>query len=128
MLKLDRAFPRLMLAGAFLFVAATAAPAAGALAVGACGAYGFAIDYARNDTARTSRFEQVFGQRLHRRCPPRSATARRWRSMVKNACGPFGYAAAAGLGLVDKHGRRSSATASGGKDCVIRAFVCDAKG
>src|SRR4051794_17675599 len=94
MLKLDRAFPRLMLAGAFLFVAATAAQAAGALAVGACGAYGFAIDHARNDTARTAALSKCSGDG----CTVVAAIKRNCAALAidgKNACGPFGYAAAA---------------------------------
>ena len=57
MLKLDRAFPRLMLAGGFLFVAATAAQAAGALAgpmasVGVCLLHTAAVHGAAGDQTR----------------------------------------------------------------------------
>jgi hypothetical protein len=126
MLKLDRAFPRLLLAGAFLFVAATAAEAAGALAVGACGAYGFAIDYARNDTARTAALSKCSGDG----CTVVAAMKRNCAALAidrKNACGPFGYAAAARLGLAQNTALKQCYR-FGGKDCVIRAFVCDGKG
>ena len=126
MLKLDRAFARLMLAGGFLFVATTAAPAAGALAVGACGAYGFAIDYARNDTASTAALNKCSGKG----CTVVAAMKRNCAALAidgKNACGPFGYAAAAGLGLAQNTALKQCYR-FGGKDCVIRAFVCDAKG
>ena len=125
MLKLVWAFPRLMLAGGFLFAATTAAPAAGALAVGACGAYGFAIDYARNDTARTAALTSARAKDARRR--RHEAQLRGAGDRWEDACGPFGYAAAAGLGLAQNTALKQCYR-FGGKDCVIRAFVCDAKG
>ena len=44
-----------------------------------------------------------------------------------NACGPFGYAAAPRLGLAQNTALKQCYR-FGGKDCVIRAWVCDAKG
>ena len=44
-----------------------------------------------------------------------------------NACGPFGYATGAKLGEAQNVALRHCYR-HGGKHCVIRAFVCDAKG
>src|SRR3954451_22513083 len=115
-----------MLAGAFLFVAAEAAQAAGVRAVGACGAYGFAIDHARNDTARTAALSKCSGDG----CTVVAAMKRNCAALAidgKNACGPFGYAAATKLGEAQNTALRQCYR-YGGKECVIRAFVCDAKG
>jgi hypothetical protein len=46
---------------------------------------------------------------------------------VKNACGPFGFAAAAQLSSAQNTALRQCYR-YGGKNCVIRAFVCDSKG
>ena len=46
---------------------------------------------------------------------------------VHNACGAFGYAAATRLGQAQNTALRYCYR-NGGKDCVIRAWVCDAKG
>jgi Domain of unknown function (DUF4189) len=46
---------------------------------------------------------------------------------MHNACGAFGYAAAPRLGLAQNTALRYCYR-NGGKDCVIRAWVCDAKG
>jgi hypothetical protein len=126
MLKFDRMFPRLMLAGAFLFVGGVGVQAAGALAVGTCGAYGFAIDYARNDTARSAALSKCSGDG----CTVVAAMKRNCAALAidgRNACGPFGYAAAARLGLAQNSALKQCYN-FGGKDCVIRAFVCDGKG
>ena len=46
---------------------------------------------------------------------------------VPYACGAFGYAAAPRLGQAQNTALRYCYR-NGGKDCVIRAWVCDAKG
>jgi Domain of unknown function (DUF4189) len=45
----------------------------------------------------------------------------------KNVCGPHGYAVAARLGEAQNTALRQCYQ-YGGKDCVIRAWACDAKG
>ncbi len=46
---------------------------------------------------------------------------------MRNACGSYGFAAASRLGPAQNTALRQCYS-NGGKDCVIRAFVCDARG
>ena len=108
-----------------LWLAPVAAQAAGALAVGRCGAYGFAYDYTQAQAARTAAMNKCNGAckvvaSMKRNCAALAIDA-------KNACGAFGYAAASRLGPAQNIALRQCYQ-FGGKDCVIRAFVCDAKG
>jgi Domain of unknown function (DUF4189) len=101
------------------------ARAAGALAVGTCGAYGVAYDFSEVDAANVAALRQCSGD-----C--KLATAMRGNCAalsidMHNACGAFGYAAAPRLGLAQNTALRYCYR-NGGKDCVIRAWVCDAKG
>ena len=126
MTTLRRACTRTLVAGALLVASIGIAQAAGALAVGACGAYGFAIDYARNDAAQTAALGKCSGDG----CTVVAAMKRNCAALAidgRNACGPFGYAAAARLGLAQNTALKQCYR-YGGKDCVIRAFVCDGKG
>jgi hypothetical protein len=45
----------------------------------------------------------------------------------RNFCGAYGFASASRLGQAQNAALRHC-YGNGGKDCVIRAFVCDAKG
>ena len=102
----------------------TEAQAAGAFAVGKCGAYGQAFDYAGEARARTAALKQCKGEctavTMKRACAALSID-------MKNPCGAYGYA-------VEQHISTTLNTATrkcyefGGKDCVIRAWACDAKG
>jgi len=51
---------------------------------------------------------------------------------MRNPCGAFGYAAAPRLGQAQNtalhYCYRNGCYRNGGKDCVIRAWVCDSKG
>jgi hypothetical protein len=101
------------------------ARAAGALAIGSCGAYGLAYDYTQIEAANAAALNQCKGD-----C--KVATAMRGNCAalsidVHDACGAFGYAAAPRLGLAENTALRYCYR-NGGKDCVIRAWVCDAKG
>jgi hypothetical protein len=101
------------------------ARAAGALAIGTCGAYGLAYDYPQVEAANAAALDQCKGD-----C--KVATAMRGNCAalsidVNNACGAFGYAAAPRLGLAQNTALRYCYR-NGGRDCVIRAWVCDAKG
>jgi hypothetical protein len=104
---------------------AETARAAGALAIGSCGAYGLAYDYTQMEAANAAALNQCKGD-----C--KVATAMRGNCAalsidVHDACGAFGYAAAPRLGLAQNTALRYCYR-NGGKDCVIRAWVCDAKG
>ena len=97
---------------------------AGALAIGTCGAYGFAYDFAREAAAARSALGKCSGGckvvALSRACGAFAIDG-------KNSCGPHGYAVAARLGQAQNRALRQCYE-FGGKDCVIRAWACDAKG
>jgi hypothetical protein len=123
---LRRACTLTLIAGALLVLGITGTQAAGALAVGKCGAYGFAIDFGGPDQAQTAALGKCSGKE----CAVVAAMKRNCAALAidgRNACGPFGYAAAAKLGEAQNTALRQCYR-YGGKECVIRAFVCDAKG
>jgi hypothetical protein len=101
-----------------------AAPAAGALAIGSCGAYGFAYDYSKDAAASRAALGKCAGGcklvAVKRACGAIAIDG-------KNVCGAHGYAVAARLGEAQNTALRQCYQ-YGGKDCVIRAWACDAKG
>jgi Domain of unknown function (DUF4189) len=111
-----------LLVGASRFI--TESRAAGACAVGKCGAYGQAYDYAGEPAARAAALKQCKGDctavTMKRACAALAID-------MANPCGARGYA-------VKPHisGSLNAATRKcyeyGGKECVIRAWACDAKG
>ena len=100
------------------------AQAAGAFAIGKCGAYGQAIDYPAGPAALAAARKQCKGQcttvTMKRACAAFAVD-------LTNPCGAHGYA-------VKPHIATSLNAATkkcydfGGKECVIRAWACDAKG
>jgi len=102
----------------------TESHAAGAFAVGKCGAYGQAYDYPREDAARIAALKQCKGQcttvTMKRACAAFAID-------LKNPCGAHGYAVkpkiSSSLNAATRKGYEY-----GGKDCVIRAWACDARG
>ena len=110
-----------VVAAAGLLIGATAVgKAAGALAIGACG---FAYDYAQDDAAAQAALGKCAGGckvvPVRRACGAIAID-------VRNACGAHGYAVAARLGQAQNTALRHCYQ-HGGKDCVIRAWACDAK-
>jgi hypothetical protein len=101
-----------------------AGKAAGALAVGSCGAYGFAYDYQDDAAAAQAALGKCSGGckvvPVKKAC---GAVAIDGRS----ACRAYGYAVAIRLGLAQNTALQQCYE-NGGKDCVIRAWACDAKG
>ena len=100
--------------------------AAGALAIGPCGAYGVAYDHAEDDGARAEALRKCTGKG----CKVVVSTKLNCAAFavdLRNACGSYGFAAAARLGPAQNTALRQC-YGNGGKDCVIRAFVCDARG
>jgi hypothetical protein len=99
------------------------AHAAGALAVGACGAYGFAYDFPRETAANQAALQKCAGEckvvPVMRACGAIAIDG-------ANACGPHGYAVARRLGEA-QNGALKECYRFGGKECVIRAWACDAK-
>jgi hypothetical protein len=122
----DTARRRAILALASLLIVAAAAPswAAGAFAIGKCGAYGQAYDFPVEDTARAAALRRCKGECtavvMKRACAALAID-------ITNPCGAHGYA-------VKPHISSSLNAATrkcyefGGKECVVRAWACDARG
>jgi hypothetical protein len=109
-----------------LIAGSGAAQAAGAFALGNCGAYGFSYDYPREGAraARTAALEKCSGD--CKVIPVRRACAA-FAVDGANACGAHGYATASKLGAAQNTALRQC-YGYGGRECVIRAWICDAKG
>lgn len=103
---------------------ATPASAAGALAVGKCGAYGQAFDYPAERGARSAALKQCKGDcsavTMKRACAALSL------DMTK-PCGAHGYAVAPRISTALNEATKKC-YAFGGKECVIRTWACDARG
>jgi hypothetical protein len=109
-----------------MVVTFSAAKAAGALAVGTCGAYGQAFDYPTMADAEHSALAQCQGGT----CKVVAMVKRGCSAFAvdgTNPCGAHGWASGPRLGRAQNEALKSCYK-SGGKDCVIRTFLCDAKG
>jgi Domain of unknown function (DUF4189) len=124
MMTLGRALCGAVAVASLLISATSMTRAAGALAIGACGAYGFAYDYSKEAAASRAALGKCAGGckvvPVKRACGAIAIDG-------KNACGPHGYAVAGRLGEAQNTALRQCYE-YGGKDCVIRAWACDAKG
>lgn len=102
----------------------TSALAAGALAIGKCAAYGQAFDYPREDAARAAALKQCKGTctavTMKRACAALAVD-------MRNPCGAHGYAVAPRISSA-LNAATKKCYAFGGKECVIRAWACDARG
>ncbi len=101
------------------------AHAAGAFAIGKCGAYGQAYDYPAEGAARAAALKQCHGGdckavTMKRACAALSVD-------MANPCGPHGYAVRPKISSTLNEATRECYK-FGGKECVIRAWACDAKG
>ena len=122
--KIVRDCATVALASLLLLAGLAPSFAVGAFAIGKCGAYGQAYDYAGEGRARAAALKQCEGDctavSMKRACAAFAVD-------IKNPCGPHGYA-------VRPHISSSLNAATrecykfGGKECVIRAWACDAKG
>ena len=109
-----------------MLVAVNTARAAGALAIGACGAFGEAYDFHSVAEARQSALDKC-----------KSDTCR-VVAVIRRGCAAFAVdftkpAARMAAGKAPRLGRAQNAALrscynDGGKECVIRTFFCDAKG
>ena len=111
-------------AAALLGLAHVDARAAGAFAVGNCGAYGFSYDYTEAEAAKRAAVEQCDG--ACKAVPVTRACAALAIDAGKS-CGAYGYATARKLGAAQNTALKEC-YGHGGKDCMIRAWICDAKG
>jgi len=109
-----------------LIAAIGAAHAAGAFAVGACGAYGYGYDYRKVTDARAAAIKKCSGNTckvvgyIRRGCAALAVD-------VKHPCGSYGWALNSHLGKAENISLRRCYE-FGGRDCVVRAFACDEKG
>ncbi len=112
--------------GCILIAAIGVADAAGAFAVGACGAYGYGYDYRKLADARAAAMKQCSGNackivgEIRRGCAALAIDA-------KHPCGSFGWAVNSHLGKAENASLRRCYD-FGGHDCVLRAWACDEKG
>ena len=124
---------RALVVGALLIATTTVmvvtfatARAAGALAVGSCGAYGQAYDFPSLAAARQSALAQCQGGN----CKIVAEVTRGCSAFAVDGtdpCGAHGWASGPRLGRAQNQALKSCYK-QGGKDCVIRTFLCDAKG
>jgi len=100
------------------------AHAAGALAVGKCGAYGQAFDYPAEAAAIAAARQRCKGEctmlTMRRACAALAVD-------MSNPCGAHGYAVESKISSSLNAATRRCYE-YGGKECVIRAWACDAKG
>jgi uncharacterized protein DUF4189 len=111
---------------ALMVVTFTTARAAGVIATGACGAYGQAYDSPTMDAARKSALAKCSGAN----CKVVAQVKHGCSAFAvdgSNPCGAAGWASGAKLGRAQNDALKACYKA-GGKDCVIRTFLCDAKG
>ena len=98
--------------------------AAGAFAIGKCGAYGQAYDYAGEAGARVAALKRCKGEctavTMKRACVALAVD-------MTNPCGPHGYAVKPKISSSLNAATRKCYE-FGGKECVIRAWACDARG
>jgi len=126
MLALLRSFALTVAMGCILIAAVGAANAAGAFAVGACGAYGYGYDYRKVTNARAAAMKKCSGKackvvgEIRRGCAALAVDA-------KHPCGSYGWALNSHLGKAENISLRRCYE-FGGRDCVVRAFACDEKG
>jgi hypothetical protein len=126
MLGFRRNAARGVAAACFLVAMAGAVEAAGALAVGTCGAYGYGFDFHKPADARVAAMSKCTGGackvvgEIHKGCAAMAVDA-------KNPCGSFGWAINSHLGKAENISVRRCYD-FGGRDCVVRAWACDEKG
>ena len=114
------ALSRIVIAGGLMLASIGVVPAAGALAIGACGAYGAAYDYRGDEAARGAALKKCSGD-----CKVVSSLKRSCAAFAIDGhkpCGALGYAAAPRLGMAQnaalKYCRNYDAT--GRRHCGAR--------
>jgi hypothetical protein len=133
MALVDTPMIRALVAGSLLLATATlmlvavnTARAAGALAIGTCGAFGEAFDFRTADEARQSAMSKCQGDT----CRVVTVAKRGCAAFAvdfSNPCGAHGWGRGAKLGR-SQNDALEACYKDGGKECVIRTFFCDAKG
>ena len=122
--KIARHCATIALASLLLLAGFAPSFAAGAFAMGKCGAYGEAYDYAGEGQARAAAQKQCKGGcttvTMKRACAAFAVD-------MTNPCGAHGYAVRPRISNSLNEATRECYK-FGGKECVIRAWACDAKG
>jgi Domain of unknown function (DUF4189) len=116
----------LLATATLMLVAVNTARAAGALAIGSCGAFGEAYDFGTVDEARQSALSKC----QNSTCRVVTTAKRGCAAFAVdfgNPCGAHGWGKGPRLGVSQNEALRSCYR-DGGKECVIRTFFCDAKG
>ena len=111
---------------AMLVAGAIEANAAGALATGQCGAYGYAFDDGSVKSAKRRAISECRGAGCKVVATVRRACAA-FAIDGGNVCGPHGWGTANTLGRA-QNAASKHCYEFGGRNCVIRAWMCDAKG
>ncbi len=110
---------------AMVVVTINTSRAAGALAIGACGAFGQAFDFHSPTQARKSALEKCSGQACRVVAVVRRGCAALAVDFV-DGCGAHGWGKANRLGAAQNVALKSCYR-DGSKQCVIRTFFCDGK-
>jgi len=111
---------------ALMLVAVNTARAAGALAIGTCGAFGEAYDFHSAAQAQKSALTKCQGNS----CRVVATVTRGCAALAVDftkPCGAHGWGKGPKLGASQNAALRACYH-DGGKECVIRTFFCDAKG
>jgi hypothetical protein len=104
---------------------ASDARAAGAFAIGKCGAYGQAFDYAGEADALVAARKQCKGECLTTVTMKHACAA--FSVDMANPCGAHGYAVRPHISSSLNEATRECYK-FGGRECVIRAWACDSRG
>lgn len=109
-----------------MLVAANTARAAGALAIGSCGAFGEAFDFQSIEQASQSALSKCQGESCRIVTIAKRGCAA-FAVDFANPCGAHGWGKGPRLGG-SQNAALEACYRDGGKECVIRTFFCDAKG
>ena len=116
----------LLATATLMLVAVNTARAAGALAIGSCGAFGEAYDFGSVNEARQSALSKCQNNTCRVVTTAKHGCAA-FAVDFGNPCGAHGWGKGPRLGRSQNEALRSCYR-DGGKECVIRTFFCDAKG
>ena len=120
----DRTSLRLVVAASLSFAGVAPGFAAGALAIGTCAAYGYAYDFKDIAEAEIAAKAKCSGV-----CEQVIATKKGCVAYAIDGlkpCGPHGFANGPKLSDAENTALKFCYK-FGGKDCVIRAWICDGK-
>jgi hypothetical protein len=116
----------LLATATLMLVAVNTARAAGALAIGKCGAFGESHDFLATEAARKNALTKCVGNACRVVAGAQRGCAALAIDYI-NPCGPQGWGKYAELGRAQNAARRACYK-DGGKECVIRTFFWDGRG